>query len=272
MKITKSDIDPIIEACKGDDYFITALAAARDEKELLTLLCRYVQFNSVFGAGVANLAGEISARQDLFRDKNEKLRFLADRSIEIGGDIFSAAVDEFADRSFAQRHSHRSLAQATIKGIGYYYRYDDEQMNDFITINAEVERAIERTRDGYKLNRIVAEQDLFNAIGFHMGSEVLADREFNYLDKFFQNNYPDLVEYLRSRKVMIGNVEQDAYHWIFIHTSAEADHFDFAVKAANSALYFYVGENPIALVKAWIIDGFRQFADLQEDFMRSFSR
>src|ERR1051326_6800646 len=95
--ITRADIEPIIHASQGDEHFTAALENAANEKELINLLCRYLQFNSVFGAGVANLAGEISSRQDLFRDREEKIYYLADRSVEVGADIFFAAIDEFAD-------------------------------------------------------------------------------------------------------------------------------------------------------------------------------
>ena len=91
-------------------------------RALLSVLGRYIQFNSAFGPGLANLAGEIAARQGLFRDADEPVRILADRAAEVGADFFYAAVDEFDDRATPWRDTHRTLAQATVKGMGALLR------------------------------------------------------------------------------------------------------------------------------------------------------
>src|SRR5206468_1877450 len=76
-----------------------AFVEAKAPERLLSVLGRYIQFNSAFGAGLANLAGEIAARQGLFRDAQEPLRIVADRSAEVASDFFFAAIDEFDDRA-----------------------------------------------------------------------------------------------------------------------------------------------------------------------------
>ena len=44
--------------------------------------------------------------------------WLADRAAEVASDFFYAAIDEFDDRSTPWRDTHRTLAQATLKGVG----------------------------------------------------------------------------------------------------------------------------------------------------------
>jgi hypothetical protein len=100
-----------------------------------------------------------------------------------------------------------------------------------------------------------------------MGSEVLADAEFNILDGFLRAKYSDLVEHLKRARVTINAVEVSGYHWIQIHTTVEADHFDAAMVGANLALRYYCGAESPAQIKQWMLDGFRLFATTQSDFM-----
>ena len=64
--IDKSDMEPILAAHTGNRMFQEALYQIESPNDLLCSLGRYIHFNSVFGSGVANLAGEIGSRQDLF--------------------------------------------------------------------------------------------------------------------------------------------------------------------------------------------------------------
>jgi hypothetical protein len=98
---------------------------------------------------------------------------------------------------------------------------------------------------------------------------VLADQEFNVLDAFLRTNYPDLVEYLMKTRVLIGDSESAAYRWIQVHTTVEADHFAAAVKSANLALRYYAGSESRAGIKGWILEGVKEFADMQTEFMKS---
>src|SRR5712692_4360634 len=106
----RTDFEVILGTSQGCCTFRKTLERIRDEKELLRMLGRYISFNSVFGSGVASLAGQIGSRQDLFRDSEEALALIADRSVEVAAAIFFAAAGEFGDRT---RRTHRSLAQAT---------------------------------------------------------------------------------------------------------------------------------------------------------------
>src|SRR4051794_28167224 len=110
--ITREDLAPVLDSHVGNQTFELALRRAVRDADLLRLLGQYIHFNSVFGSGVASLAGEIGARQDLFRDREEELESAADRSVEVAAPVFYAAVEEFGSGA-ARRSTHRAMAQST---------------------------------------------------------------------------------------------------------------------------------------------------------------
>src|SRR5262245_7793111 len=119
IQIDGEDLQPVLESHNGNAVLATAFErAAQSQEALLSALGRYIQFNGAFGPGLANLAGEIAARRDLFRDQDEPVRILQDRAADVASDFFHAAIDEFDDRATPWRDTHRTLAQATLKGLG----------------------------------------------------------------------------------------------------------------------------------------------------------
>jgi hypothetical protein len=269
--ITAGDLAPVLERHHGEEALRAAVdraaAAAASPAGLVNLLARFIQFNSAFGAGLANLAGEIAARQALFRDPDEPVHILADRAAEVAADFFYAAVDEFDDRLTPWRDTHRTLAQATLKGLGAHFGYAPTQLNDVISVNEATETARVAVWDGYGVGARLDDRRLFSAMGFHAGSEVLADHEFTVIDRVLRARRPELVAALEAMTVEVLGQKHNAYYWIRIHTSVEADHFDAALKGVNNALRFYAGAEETASVKAWILEGFNRFADLQAAFM-----
>ncbi|HEX3559887.1 MAG TPA: hypothetical protein VHU19_11835 [Pyrinomonadaceae bacterium] len=264
--LRREDLAPILDSHAGNRTFERALGHALRDEDLLRLLGQYIHFNSVFGSGVANLAGEIGARQDLFLDPEEALSAAADRSTEVAAHIFYAAVDEFGSGPH-RRSTHRAMAQATLKAAGRYFGYDARALDRLALPNDATLDAERRVRDGYCLNQAVDERELFHAVGFHMGSEVLADEEFNILDKFLRAERAEFVEHLKGARVEINGGWNVAYRWIQVHTSVEADHFSAAVVGANLALRYYAGAHGVGRAKEWLVEGFREFASVQTDFM-----
>jgi hypothetical protein len=267
LPLTRQDLEPVLAAHRGTEALWQAVEGASSPGALLSVVGRYVQFNSAFGPGLANLAGEIAARQGLFRDPAEPLRLVADRAAEVASDFFYAAIDEFDDRLTPWRDTHRTLAQATLKAMGAWFGYTPGQLNDVIRINAATEASVVRVSDGYGLGAALDDARLFRAMGFHTGSEVLADAEFNVLDQGLRKAHPEMVEALQKTRVAIGGREHDAYYWVRIHTSVEADHFEAALAGVNNAARFYAGASDPAVVKGWVLAGFREFADVQGTFM-----
>ena len=266
-RIARADLEPVLAAHRGNQDLERAFVEAKAPERLLSVLGRYIQFNSAFGAGLANLAGEIAARQGLFRDAQEPLRIVADRSAEVASDFFFAAIDEFDDRATPWRDTHRTLAQATLKGAGSFFGYTPGQLNDAVRIDAATTTAVSRVWEGYGVGARLEDPRLFGAMGFHTGSEILADQEFVIIDRTLRRDRPDLVRGLEAMKVEILGQKHNAYYWIRIHTGVEAEHFDAALKGVNNALRYYAGETDPAAVKAWILDGFTRFADVQSEFM-----
>jgi hypothetical protein len=271
--IAAPDLAPVLDAHRGEAALRAAVEAAcapaAPPPVLLSLLARFIQFNSAFGAGLANLAGEIAARQSLFQDADEPVRILADRASEVAADFFYAAVDEFDDRLTPWRDTHRTLAQATLKGLGAHFGYAPARLNDVLHIGEATEAARVAVWDGYGIGARLDERRLFSAMGFHAGSEVLADHEFTVIDQCLRARRADLVKALEGMKVEVLGQKHDAYYWIRIHTSVEAEHFEAALAGVNKALRFYAGGEPKATVKGWILEGFSRFAAVQGRFMES---
>jgi hypothetical protein len=268
-QITKEHLAPALLAHHGNVALLQAFEAAQDPPHLLSVFARYIQFNSAFGAGVANLAGQIAARQGLFRDSEEPLRIVADRASEVGSDFFYAAIDEFDDRATPWRDTHRTLAQATLKGMGAFFGYTPQELNDVIRVNQATEHAMAEVWDGYGIGRRLDEPALFEAMGFHTGSEILADQEFVIIDRHLREKRLELVTSLEATRVDILGEKHNAYYWIRIHTSVETEHFDAALRGANKALRFYCGDHDPQMVRNWVLDGFSQFAAVQGAFMNS---
>ena len=265
--ITWEDLQPVLAVHQGAEALRVAVDGAGTPPHFLSVVARYIQFNSAFGPGLANLAGEIAARQGLFQDKDEPVRILADRAAEVAADFFYAAVDEFDDRATPWRDTHRTLAQATLKGMGAFYGYSPVQLNDVLNVNPATEDAMDLVWEGYGVGANLEEARLFRAMGFHTGSEILADQEFVVLDKALRAKRADLVSALENMKVPLLGERHNAYYWVRIHTGVEAEHFDAALKGVNNALRFYAGADDPARVKQWILDGFTRFADVQAAFM-----
>lgn len=265
----REDLGPVLSSHRGNEMLRAALGSAGEAPALLSVLGRYIQFNSAFGAGVANLAGEIAARQGLFRDASEPVTILADRAAEVGSDFFYAAVDEFDDRATPWRDTHRTLAQATLKGMGAFFGYRPEQLNGVIRLNAATQRAMDQVWEGYGVGARLEDRRLFQAMGFHTGSEILADQEFVIIDSTFKATRPDMVTALEAMRVEMLGERHNAYYWIRIHTGVEAEHFDAALKGANKALAYYAGPGDPAEVKTWILEGFSRFAEVQGAFMEA---
>jgi hypothetical protein len=156
---------------------------------------------------------------------------------------------------------------ATVKGMGSFFGYEPQALNDVIKINRTTEGAIPRVFEGYGIGAKLDEERLFRGMGFHVGSEILADQEFVIIDRALRARHPDMVASLEAMKVPVSGEKHNAYYWIRIHTGVEAEHFDAALKGVNNALRFYAGERAPSQVKSWILEGMRQFAGVQSDFM-----
>jgi hypothetical protein len=259
---SEAEANAVLARHSGNAAFEDVLRTA-ESSDLPRVLARYIHFNSVFGSGVAQLAGAIGSRPDLFRDSSEPVDLLADRSSEVAAKIFFAAIDEFGDHSAMRRGTHRCLAQTTLRAVAAFGGCED--MNGAGFINKTTEAAMARVRGGYVVNQFPRHDALLRAIGFHIGSETLADGEFCALDRILRERFPELVEALEDKKWQAG---PPPYFWIQIHTTAEAEHSMAAFDAANLAIRYYAGPGGAGAAREWIVQGIHEFAAVQTEFMQ----
>jgi hypothetical protein len=122
---------------------------------------------------------------------------------------------------------------------------------------------------GYGVNRHLSYSDLFRALGFHLGSELLADQEFSVLDAFLRSRFPLLVQTLEQDSIRVDAVDIPAYVWIDCHTRVEAEHRDAAFVAIRNAMEFSQHVFDLEQSRELVLDGFRSFCELQAEFMEA---
>ncbi|MBI3458718.1 hypothetical protein HY061_00435 [Candidatus Azambacteria bacterium] len=233
------------------------------EKQIIDFTHRYSVFNGDFAGGVANLAGEFHIRGDIFKGDSD-IDSINDRSSEIATEIYFAAEDEYADRKFKLRITHRQLAQELLKAVLDYFKIDNASFQRLFPLNEKTKDVIKKVREGYCLNKESSEDDLFRGLGFHIGSELLADQEFNLLDQFLRDNYSDLVKFLENKNTNFDDIK--SYRWISLHMVVELEHLSRAFIAAERAIKYYKGKKSEKEVQGLIVKGFLNFAKLQKDF------
>lgn len=212
--------------------------------DITRFIARYAAWNSRFAPGVAQLVANIGDQPGLFIEPGQPYA-LADRSNFVASFIFDAARDEFNDHITRHRDPHRSLAQATLSALAQHTGSEhvlEEREPPWLKTLCE---AVVWSYNGGNVDEgNVGEPNvlkrLFSGIGFHLGSELLADAEFSLIDDHLRQHHNELVQKLLRTKVEIGGFEHRAYAWIGVHSghdgAAEADHFDWALQGVNEAL------------------------------------
>jgi len=242
------------------DALITSL---RDPEGFVRFFGRYTSWNGFFGSAVATLAGKLGRCRGLFFDPQQPVQQLADRSVYVASFFFDAARDEFDDRDTVHRDTHRCLAQSTLKGLidwhagrGIEAFKDANALNELLrepmwlrTLNAQVAH-------GYGAGTPDDLPAAFRSMGYHLGSELLADQEFSLIDQTMREGAPEMTEFLRQHKVNIHSGHGGG---------AEADHFKWATRGARLA-FRYVAPELHDDLRREIHKGFRAFAADHEEF------
>jgi hypothetical protein len=249
--------------------------ALREVQSRLRFFGHYTSWNGFFGSGVAALAGKIGRCRGLFLDPDEPIRAVADRSVYVASFFFDAARDEFDDRDTVHRDTHRCLAQATVKGLLDYERERSNfssSLDELLREPAWLKNLNRRVATGYGAHSEDDLPALYTSIGYHLGSEVLADKEFSIIDSTLRETAPQIVEYLRNARVHIAGQNHVAYQWIAIHSGhgggVEADHFAWATKGARLAFRFVPPEQHEAL-RRHMHTGFLNFASDHKTFFEN---
>ncbi len=276
MTVSREELDSVRSLdLAGTAVRERALAVVDDPAALLRFVYRFTSWNSEFGSGVSSLAGKIGRCRSLFIDRDEALAAAADRSVMVGSYIFGAARDEFDDSATPWRDTHRCLAQAFLKGIAGWMV--EQGQLDAGSVDAQMAEPmwlrglIDHVSVGYGAGSRDDYPSVFRAIGFHLGSEVLADQEFTMVDRTLREARPDLVKAMLRRQVTVGEASHKAYHWVGIHSDfgggggVEAEHFAEAIEGANLALRYCEPDRREAC-KHQLLVGFRAFADDHDEF------
>lgn len=238
-------------------------------------IARYASWNGAFGSGVAGLSSKIGRSRSLFFEPGFP-RPLGDRSVLLASWFFDAARDEFDDRDTPHRDTHRCLAQATLAGIvehaiehGVGELRDPAHLEEVLADPPWLDRLRASVAIGYGNQSADDRPAIFRAIGFHLGSEMLADREFSVIDAELRAHHPELVAALIARTVTLAGQAHPCYQWIRIHSShggaAEADHFAWALRGVDTAFRFSP-EAEHDRLEAEIREGYLGFARDHEEF------
>lgn len=270
MSIRREDLEAAVDMQAADARVTAVLeAAAGDLSQLLRFVARYTSWNGLFGAGVATLAGKIARSRGVFVDAEVPVRAVADRSVLVASHFFDAAIDEFDDRSTRHRDSHRCLAQATLLGVlDWCAEQEPESLADLQAANALLAEPDwlldlnQRVGVGYGHGSDCSPGELFRSMGYHLGSELLADEEFTRIDAVLRARRPELVRHLESARVEVGGERHEAWKWVRVHSGhgggAEADHFDWAVQGVERA-FDVAPAGLMEELRGAVIEGFRGF-------------
>lgn len=276
--IKQESLQQLVDFDAAKQRIAIALEAAGKQGAvgLAKFFARYTSWNGFFGSGVATLAGKIGRSRAVFADPAMEEKLLSDRSVFVASFFFDAARDEFDDRDTVHRDTHRCLAQATLGGILRFARN-----NGYAATPAELNRDLREPAWLRGLNQKVAEgygngsddsrEAIMHAIGYHLGSEILADREFSMIDAYLRKEQKPLTTFLKKSKLNIAGQNHACYQWIQIHSghgsAVEADHFAWATKGARLAFGF----SPVskhAAMRASLDQGFKDFAKSHKTFFQ----
>lgn len=251
--IVNSDVEHFLKNC---------LDKVKTPDDLVSFFRRFASYNQPFPGAVAHLVGAIHFRSDLFKDSSLPIIGNSDKSSSIASGIFFAAEDEYALNNRSKRLTHRTMAQQVLAHAINYANWPVEKFNEYYRKTDDNKAMFDCLCKGYRVDKYESDDDLFLAIGFHLGSERLADIEFNLLHEMLIISHPKFVQSAKSQR---GEFDVPIYSWIAAHTVVEVDHFKYALKAADDAVTFYTGKSKKAedLIDL-MLTGFAEFIDFQK--------
>lgn len=247
------------------------LAQLTDGPRLLRFFVHYASWNGHFANGVSALSSLLGNSRNLFREAGFP-RAVSDRSNYVASYFFDAARDEYDDHINPARDSHRCMAQAALISMKNFFdlgdaALDEEEPAELVAVNDGVMAGY----TGQPCKDQGPAAQAFWAIGYHLGSELLADQEFSLIDEHLRRQQPELVHHLLRSTVQLAGGTHRCYAWVGVHSGhgggVEADHFDYALEGAHSALRFLVGADQASAISA-LQGGFRAFEQDHARFFR----
>lgn len=280
--ITLHDLHQLADFKAAQHSVSTALTEAGKNGAigLVRFFANYTSWNGFFGSGVASLAGKIGRSRTIFVDQDVPEKLLSDRSVFVASFFFDAARDEFDDRDTAHRDTHRCLAQAHLGGLLRFarekgYQAPIKELNKLLAEPAWLRKLNRLVAQGYGNESDDSRDAVMRAIGYHLGSEILADREFSIIDEYMRSEQKDITRFLKKAKYEIAGQKHACYQWLQIHSGhgggAEADHFAWATQGAELA-FRYSPTKEHAAMRASLNQGFIDFSRHHKTFFERVSR
>ena len=266
--IDEHSLKPLINFDTRQQYLESFFKMLADEYKngnhlsLLSFINNYTIWNAYFALGVVALTSQIGMRRNLFRDPTCPIPSVADRSIHVASFVYDASRDEFNDSMTPTHAPHRSLAQALLLRLIQIHYADGFDFNEICKEDEVLKDANDATLRGYCGGREAGAALCFYGMGYHAGSEILADMEFTALDRMFKEQLPELFDKLHGSTITLSGIELRPYHWIRAHSghgaAVEQAHYAYAIKAINAGLQ-YVTADKGACIRAMEL-GFTNFA------------
>ena len=246
----------------------------KDPVALYLFFQRYSHFNGYASAMISRLASTIGLSRYTFSNPEMIVKEESDRGMDIAAQVMSAAADEGANGTPV----HRALAQLTVRTVGDYADLNDSERNKFANIPDWLKQIVRDVISIYE-GKIDDEASMVKAMGFHMASEMLGDREYALIDMVVrhENKGIGFDRYLKqkAKPALINDHRYTPWSWVVIHskhdgTGVEAEHSEFAVSALNMAVRY--GSASEKQIKAWAEEGFRAFVELQQRLFKEICR
>ncbi len=234
------------------------LDSIESEDALLRFLHRFVLFNDALAARVPFLAGLIHLTPDLFVDRAADEDFCRQCNGRVAAFVAEAASDEYR-MTTEQNLVHQYLSQMFFLGVLRHYGLDGRSFDRRFPVPDRLQALLAEARERYFLAR--GPEQIFAALGFHVGLEIFAHQEFNLIDGWLRERHPALVAALKR-----GDGVRSDYRWLAIHTVVEITHYRAGLEALKLALETYHRVDDRPRMAACIHEGLASFIDFQGRF------
>ena len=251
-------IESFIRTAPNNAFLEAKLRALDKPDRLLLFLHRFLIFNDALAARVPYLAGLIHLTPDVFVDPDAPTGFLGQRNARIAAFVAEAANDEYR-MTPGRNMVHQHLSQVFFRGALGFTGKGAAAFEAHHPPSSQITRLIAEARS--KFFAAPSSEDLFQALGFHVGLEFFANEEFNLVDQCLCQRHPVLVEALKH-----GRDGADDYLWLSLHTVVEIGHYRAGLEAVREALALYRDRADAPRMADRIMAGLEAFADFQRRY------
>lgn len=251
-------IQDTLELNKRNQQLTDSLNKVNGVFNVIKFLNDFVTFNGAFAGGVACCAGNVHRAMDMFIDKNEEFSRCADRSAAIATRVFYAAEDEY-NNGHDDRLTHREMAQKFIRSLASATSVSSTEHNLQFKENDELKSMISDVFAGYGAyyGQNISITNIMMSLGFHVASELSADKEFNAVYQWLEKSHPKVLDKLK---------EDNSHMWIKVHCSVEIEHFESAIEGVKLAIQYYNGEESESELLDMFCAGINKFAKIYDRF------